>query len=354
MSLADLADIPNLEASSLELLEAAGYRRMEELAECHEEDLFAEIEKANRVLKIAEVSPDRSAVADWLKHAREVTGIREAPREEPTVEVIEEILPNLALRLQTAPMAIPLPGAILQEHGLTVPEIPMGISAYEATGRAQSQQGENRIPAMRAEISAKRSIQWQNMESRTAAKSDMDLSRLKTIHEIEEVRARLPKRVEKPVDDRVTLIRSPRAETNNGVDPESRRYVRGVLHSHPFSIFSGAVFTLVMMGLAPVAVISSVLLLLSRERPQSFDWVPKWWLVFPMALPVFAVLWAIWGLSGSCRVCGQRLFIHRPHRKNAKAHHVIGLGYVFPLCIHILLFRWFRCTHCGTPVRLKK
>jgi hypothetical protein len=30
------------------------------------------------------------------------------------------------------------------------------------------------------------------------------------------------------------------------------------------------------------------------------------------------------------------------------------IGYIFPLCVHIILFRWFRCTHCGTPIRLKE
>jgi hypothetical protein len=27
---------------------------------------------------------------------------------------------------------------------------------------------------------------------------------------------------------------------------------------------------------------------------------------------------------------------------------------VVPLCLHLLLFSWFRCSSCGTPVRLKK
>jgi hypothetical protein len=40
--------------------------------------------------------------------------------------------------------------------------------------------------------------------------------------------------------------------------------------------------------------------------------------------------------------------------KNRKAHHIPVLGYVFAVAVHIVLFRWFRCTYCGTPVRLKE
>ena len=74
----------------------------------------------------------------------------------------------------------------------------------------------------------------------------------------------------------------------------------------------------------------------------------------PVLLPLFGIAWMLWGLNGACRICGQKLFVHRSHLKNSKAHHIRFLGYVLPLCCQILVFRWFRCTHCGTPVRLKE
>ncbi len=145
-----------------------------------------------------------------------------------------------------------------------------------------------------------------------------------------------------------------RAETNRGRSAGSRRYIRGVLHARPWSIIVGAIVTLSLFLIMPPAVLSSVLLLLSRERPQDFGWVPGWLIVFPLVLPLLGACYLIWGLRGSCNICGLKLFRHGRHRKNSKAHHVPGLGYVFPLCIHILLFRWFRCSHCGTPMRLKE
>ena len=90
------------------------------------------------------------------------------------------------------------------------------------------------------------------------------------------------------------------------------------------------------------------------EMPDRFGWVPGWLIVFPLLLPLVGICYLIWGLGGSCRVCGQGLFRHSAHLKNKRAHHMPVLGYIFPLCIQILLFHWFRCTHCGTPVRLKE
>ena len=155
-------------------------------------------------------------------------------------------------------------------------------------------------------------------------------------------------------EDRVALIRTPRVATNKGRDPRSRWYIRGVLHSHPRSIYLGAVATLLVIIMIPLAMVASALLLASVELPERFGWVPEWLLAVPVALPLFGIAYLIFGLGGSCRICGQKLFTHRSHLKNSKAHHVRGLGYILPLCAQILLFRWFRCTHCGTPVRLKE
>ena len=60
------------------------------------------------------------------------------------------------------------------------------------------------------------------------------------------------------------------------------------------------------------------------------------------------------GIGGKCRICNQRLFVPRRCHKHAKAHHIKFVGYVLPLSVHLLLFHWFRCTYCGTAVRLKK
>jgi hypothetical protein len=144
------------------------------------------------------------------------------------------------------------------------------------------------------------------------------------------------------------------------VDPESnkektpRRVVRGVPHSNPWRIRIGALITIPLMLLVPISIVVSPLLLLHDTKPDEYPWVRTWWLVFPLLLPLFGIAWLIWGHSCSCRICRIKLFVPSHHQKNAKAHHLPLLGYILPLCLHLLCFGWFRCTHCGTPVRLKK
>jgi len=117
----------------------------------------------------------------------------------------------------------------------------------------------------------------------------------------------------------------------------------------------GALITLVMIIEVPVAIASAFLLLLSDQKPESFSWVPKWLLAFPLSLPVVGVAFLFFGVgTGRCRICGQGQFMPRACRRNAKAHHVPLLGYIIPTALHMLVFRWFRCTYCGTPVRLKE
>src|SRR5690606_5162637 len=103
-----------------------------------------------------------------------------------------------------------------------------------------------------------------------------------------------------------------------------RRYIRGVLHSNPASLVLGAIVTLALLVVLPLAIVSGLLLLLSQQMPESFEWVPSWLIVLPVCLPVLGLAYLIWGTRGSCRVCGQKLFMPKNCLKNSKAHRVPG------------------------------
>jgi hypothetical protein len=192
--------------------------------------------------------------------------------------------------------------------------------------------------------------------SEPESRLDIDTSRVKTFEEFAEAPKQRVKSSGRTNEDydRVALLRAPREATNRGRDPKSRWYIRGVLHTHPFGMALGAIVTLLLIAVLPLAIVSSVLLFISDQFPASLPWVPKWILAFPMALPVCGLLYLFYGLGGKCRICGQRQFWPRHCRKNSKAHHVPGLGYIIPVSFQMLIFKWFRCTYCGTPVRLKK
>jgi hypothetical protein len=265
-----------------------------------------------------------------------------------------ELSPEVAAMLASAPFAIPLPARQLKERELAVSDIPAAIFLNRYCGDLEIKMEAKipKAPQSRAAPSNNFVIMAENGQSRI----DLDPTRFKTTGEmtngVPTVRAITQKGSQD--NDRVALIRGPRVETNKGRDPQSPFYIRGVLHSHPVAMATGAIVTLFLAAILPLAVLSAALLLLSDLKPEHFSWVPKWLLAFPFSLPLFGLLYLFFGVSGSCRICGQKQFVPRMCLKNSKAHHVRGLGYIVPVCLHMLVFKWFRCTYCGTPVRLKK
>ncbi|MES2658454.1 MAG: DUF4332 domain-containing protein [Verrucomicrobiota bacterium] len=348
-----LSTIPGIGKSSLELLEAAGFSDAESLAKAGVDELAKELERANTILQIAKKAPARVSVEKWIASARGLTGVEEERTEKAVMPVNYEDSPQVATMLNNAPFAIPLPARILMEQKLAVADIPPAILLNRYSGDLEVRV-DDRVPAARLggrPVAASNNVR---IADTSATRIEIDTSKFKTTEELMGDGPRTLTSKMSSGNDRVALIRAPRVETNLGRDPQSRRYIRGVLHSHPVALGMGAMVTLFLAVLLPVGIISAALLLLSGEVPERFGWVPKWLLVFPLALPVFGLFYMIWALPGSCRICGQRLFVPRACLKNTKAHHIRGLGHIVPTSLHILLFKWFRCTYCGTPVRLKK
>jgi hypothetical protein len=349
----DLRSIPGIGRAAFELLEAAGFPDAESLAKAGVDELANELERANRILQIEKSPPVRDNVEQWITSAQYLVGVPYDVKREVEMPVNYETTPRVASMLATAPLAIPLPAKILVGRGLAVADVPPAILLNRYAGDLEVKV-EERVPGMKQGRPV--SVPGTNVRLAdvSGTRREIDVSRIKSTDV-------LAGGIEKPAttkldvdNDRVALIRGPRVETNKGRDPQSRFYIRGVMHSHPISMATGAVATLVLAAMLPIAIISSILLLLSSELPEKFGWVPEWLLVLPLCLPVLGVIYLVWGLSGSCRICGQKQFFPRMCLKNSKAHHFPGLGYILPVCFHMLVFKWFRCTYCGTPVRLKK
>ena len=351
--MAELLSIPGIGKSSLELLEAAGFHNAESLAKAGVDDLARELERANSILKISKRAPGRSSVAKWITSAREMVGVAEEPQKSSAMPVNYELTPEVVSMLAAAPFAIPLPARVLMENQLGVSDIPAGILLNRYSGDLDVRI-EAKLPKSKQPKASSASGYVQIADSSPGSRLDIDTSRVRTMDDAPPALLRTASVKTSPANDRVALLRAPRSETNRGKDPSSRWYIRGVLHNSPVKIYLGAFVTLVLIFMIPLSVLSAGLLLLSGEKPESFSWVPGWLLAVPVTLPLFGIAWMLWGLNGACRICGQKLFVHRSHLKNSKAHHLRFLGYVLPLCCQILVFRWFRCTHCGTPVRLKE
>ena len=351
--MSSLLTIPGLGKSSLELLEAVGFLDETTLAKAGLDELVKELERANSILKILKRSPRRVEVEKWLATAKERVGfVQKESKTAPLVAVNYEGNPEVMEMLAKAPSALPLPVRLLIENQLLVGDIPPAVFLNRVVGDLDVRVSKD--SAMRSPRPATSGAVF--LSDASPPRRSFDVSRVKSIASL--VGETSPPPAAVPVDpgeDRVALIRAPRVETNRGRDPESPFYIRGVLHTHPVRMLIGALITLVMVIEVPVAIASAFLLLLSDQKPEGFSWVPKWLLAFPLSLPLVGVAFLFFGVgAGKCRICGQGQFIPRACRKNAKAHHVPLVGYIIPTALHMLVFRWFRCTYCGTPVRLKE
>lgn len=359
-----LTEIPGIAETSLELLEAAGFRDCESLAKAGVVPLSREMERANAILQIADVPPTEDDIARWIRAARALLGEADIdPSPMAIMPVNFEMLPEVLAMLENAPCAVPFPSRWLAETHIKVSDIAPGILLNRCDGDLEIRI-EDRIPTHHGLPKAllNQYVQVSEKPQAAASRLNIDLSKLRTVDEV----AAMPRNrrhrtaeqklhpVEHSVADVMEMFEKPDAAVATASVRKSRTGIRGVLHSDPWSIRVGAVFTLIMLAVIFLAVISAPLLLLSDRNPVVFHWVRPWWIVFPFLLPLVALFWLIWAFPCSCRICRQKLFVPKKHRKNAKAHHLPVIGYIVPLICHLLVFQWFRCTHCGTPVRLRK
>ena len=359
--------IPGIDTAARELLAAVGVVDVQALARAGADDLACELARANKMLRIAASVPTQQTLAAWIEAARLNVGVEDAPVAAPGTVVDYEAMPQIMELLATAPLAIPLPAKLLIEKQLAVADIPpaillghyVGALDIRVTDRETSCTVTTHAP-VHAAIRAPAITSYVQLAEPAQRRLELDASRLRSIADMTKAGQRVPLSINPSTpdasseSDRVALIRAPLAETNRGLDPRSRFYVRGVLHTHPLSMSIAAILTLVMAVLLPLAIGAALLLLLDVVYPGRFQWVSPWFLVLPCCLPVVGTLYLIYGMGGKCRICNQRVFLPRACRKNNKAHYFRGLGHIIPMSLHLLTFRWFRCTFCGTPVRLKK
>ena len=268
-----------------------------------------------------------------------------------------EMDPDVVEMIALSPVALPLSGKVLAEAGVAVHDIPEAILLTSARGdvsmRVSVNKREKPVESNHVKTSVVRGVHVNTIVF-GSRREEPNTMRLRSTSEFVLPSAKPAVVNQIDNEDRIRLLRSALPQTNEGISPDSRRFVRGVLHSHPGRLWWGAVFTLGFQLFAPLGIFSSLALLLKDLRNPYFSWVPGWFLFFPCSVFVFGILFLLLSYGASCRICGQRCFVPRQCLKNKKAHHIPVLGYVFATAMHMVLFSWFRCTYCGTPVRLKE
>ncbi|GAA5483510.1 DUF4332 domain-containing protein [Haloferula sargassicola] len=384
--MAALKTISGISAAEIELLEAAGYLETSHLEPVNAGQLLTELEKANAMLKIVEKLPTKRRIEGWIDRAngRKPAGAkktggknRKEPEEAPAEAAEEVVADQIASdeeakpdwvdyeavdevldMISRSPLAVPLPAEQLAEQGIA----PSAILVAPVLNRAAGDL-EIRVTARsrRAEVGRPRGLTQGAPLSKMIGEAEankrrgIDTSRVRSMTEADEDDIEAPAPLPRgEVDERLKLLTTARESTNRGRSRDSRFFIRGVLHDRPWLVIFGSLVVLLITLDVPLAVIGSILLVLSEQMPDPMGWVPKWLLVFPALLAVLGVLYMTVSVRVKCRVCGQREYVPRHCRKHVKAHHVPGLGHILPLAAHVLLFKWFHCTFCGTAVRIKE
>lgn len=274
-----------------------------------------------------------------------------------------EAEPDVIEMLSVAPFALPLAARALAERGIAPSEIVVAPLLNRALGdlevRVTIERPQRKdlpgLPADGRRAGAVAAVQVADLGF-SHGRRGFDSSRVRTVEDAQgDAPPPRPAAATKgPQEDRIALLRSPRPETNAGRNPASRFYIRGVLHDRPLIVWFGGLIVLLLQLCVPLAVIAAPLLILSEQMADKFSWVPGWVIAFPIALPLLALLYLMVSTHAKCRVCAQRMYAPKHCLKNRKAHHLPLLGHIGAVALHVMTFKWFNCTFCGTSIRIKK
>ncbi len=274
-----------------------------------------------------------------------------------------EAEPDVAEMLAVAPFALPIPARMLAEKGIEPSEIAVAPVLNRAFGDLEVRVVIEKPPRKDLPVAVGGSRRATAISSVQVAdvgfssgRRRIDTAKVRTTEEAQgdAPPVRVAPAKPGPEDERIALLRAPLPETNAGRKPGSPFYIRGVLHDRPYMVWFGGLFLVILQICVPLSVVAAPLLILSDQMPVDFAWVPHWIIVFPISLLVLGILYALVSSRAKCRVCAQRMYVPKQCLKNKKAHHLPLFGYVGAVAMHVIAFRWYNCTFCGTSIRIKK
>lgn len=385
-----LQDIAEIDPIAQELLEAAGYSDVAALKGLSLNEITDEVVKANHALEVLEVSPTTSVVERWLEPLKGEIG--DLKNEDSAVN--QSVTSK---ELLAASFAIPLSRAFIEKNDIEVGELLTGkvrllsddvtvkIPDYEIEEEFQAEAEEEYVAKseseLESEIAAKEIVPEPraNIElaeeglkeslpapaeiskEMTVELDDLFDEPIGTLH-VDKMGARINKDNMLSMDDfrekgsriaplqsvaKGDLTRSTRRETNEGVSPDSRRYVRGVLHKRAGSFMFSLLAYLAFVFCIIAGFTLPLLTLLDKEK---FFWA----MFSPVLVIVGILIYFMFTGRASCPICNQKQFAPKNCLKHRDAHRWPLFGYMLPTALHALFYKWFKCIFCGTSVRLKE
>jgi hypothetical protein len=369
-----ISKIPGLGKFSIDLLGAVGIENASQLAQADPDILHLNLTKANEVLVLRESSPSLEEVISWIESAREITGI-EGAHFDSNLDQLAEIEEML--------VAIPVHGKRLAEQGIKTTDVPVmetvvsGMKEKKILPRTppitnpkrgfqpDADPAEKLVP-LRRNVPERPRFSKKNPlaipedvpKGPPASKGNSfaipeEVPLLQDVPEgppaskrnsfaISEEKPQIAPLVSKRKQDvRVSVSKG----LNAGKKLHSRTFIRGVLNPHIWRMRISSFITLLMFVLMPASLTALGMVMKTKNL---------WWFAVPAVFLVIFFFYLTVASRMKCRVCGQPVFSPKSCRKHIKAHRSRMFGYIIPTSIHMILFHWFRCTYCGTSVRLRK
>ncbi|MFC4995316.1 hypothetical protein [Rubritalea tangerina] len=338
-----LSDIEGIDSPVVELFEAAGFTSVDVFILYRPEYLFTELAKANRMLKIVDEVPSIDALICWKESLIDPVQYRpifypdelstmseEGQRIHFATPMTEKFIESHAMDLATLPRASVVPA---HEEGVDLVEIP-----------EPTELGEESLLESGVVLPDKASTGKAIVQTIAPEKRNVDKSKLKSVESLQQQSETLP--VVEPNRER-DRVRMAKKETNEGVDPQSKKYIRGVLHNDGRRTYIGAYGYVLSLLLLMSSVLPIVYIVWKRE-----DYL--WGVLAPAIAFLGLCVYVFVARKSSCPVCRQRQFVPKACRKHVKAHSYPGLGNMLPTALHLISFKWFRCIFCGTAIRVKE
>ena len=365
-----LSTFENLPSEATELLEAAGHTEIKSIFDHSYEDISQELLKANSILNIVDGELDNTTIEGWLTTIEQQAGkeftknthpahvrdnIEQDSKPQKNIPVNQaEPQANLVSRkdLQLAPIAIPLSESFIDHHDLDLTSLPQGTTQYpnnDTPSRIPTKQQSaetnylNSTPQTPAATSSSPALYGNESTSAKSAPA-LDKSRIISMEEYQQEGSKVTQPVQPKVNN---ITRTTLKETNEGVNPDSKFFIKGVLHQDIPKFKLGSYSFIFFNLLILAAVAGTAMVLVDKEK--------YWWgiysptLIFPAIFIYFTAC-----QKASCPICTQKQYALKRCLKHKNAHRWPILGYMLPTCLHALFFKWFRCIFCGTSVRLKE
>ncbi len=347
MSLHTIPNLHNMNPKAIELLEAAGYLDAKTIASQKIADITSELAKANNVLNIIDEEPNIAIVTEWLKPLeQEFENLTESEFSPPPAQQTKSSIqpkPRLASpqsntqsanftsqkETSSTKFAIPIAENYIQENKINLEELPSGkILTPSNTNSNQNPQN----------------AQTKLFDNSSAKKQALDKSRILKMETFHKEGGRVAPMQKPEVNN---LTRTTKRSTNEGVNPESRFFIKGVLHKNSFRFKTGCLFFLLAKSLIITAFLITPLVILDKEKFHWAVWAPLLAVIGTLILLTAAQ-------RAQCPICNQKQFAIKKCLKHRHAHRWPIVGYMLPTALHALTFKWFKCIFCGTSVRLKE